>query len=191
MASFIDSHHAPRRVRQTTGSAEPAVVVASDWMARMTDQEQLRVGWREWVALPVLGVPWIKAKIDTGAKTSALHAFDLTEERIGGERWVRFFVHPWQAHDEDAVECTVPVLDFRTVRSSSGHEEERFVVSLDITLAGRTVTAESTLTNRDALGFRMLIGREALAQGFLVEPGASYLGTRPRLAVRRRNRGRA
>jgi hypothetical protein len=161
----------------------------SGWMARVDSQPEVCVGWREWAALPGLGIDWIKAKIDTGAKTSALHAFDLTEELVGGERWVRFYVHPWQAHDEDAVECAVPVLDYRPVRSSSGQQEDRFVIVADVALAGRVLTAEFTLTNRDALGFRMLIGREALAQGYLVDPSASYLGGRPPLTVRRRNRG--
>ena len=147
-------------------------------------------GWREWVSLPGIGVPWVKAKLDTGARSSAIHAFDLVEEDRDGERWVRFSVHPWQAIDDDAVECVLPVLDVREVRSSSGHAEERLVVPMDITLVGRTVTAEMTLSNRDEMGFRMLVGREALEQGYAVHPASSYLGGRPPLAVRRRNRGR-
>ncbi len=148
------------------------------------------VGWREWLCLPTAGVDWIKTKIDTGARTSSIHAFDQQELERNGERWVRFSVHPWQATDEDAVTVERPLLEMRTVRSSSGHAEERPLVHLDLVLAGRTVTAEVTLSRRDEMGFRMLVGREALAQGFLVDPAQSYLGGRPRLAVRRRNRGR-
>ncbi len=148
------------------------------------------VGWREWVSLPGLEVPWIKAKVDTGARTSALHAFDLEEFERDGEHWVRYSVHPWQDTDEDAVPCESPVLDRREVRSSSGHAEERYVVRLDVSLCRRVVDAEVTLSNRDEMGFRMLVGREALVQGFLVDPGSSYLGGRPTVSVRRRNRGR-
>lgn len=153
-------------------------------------EEPTLVGWREWVGLPDAGVGWIKAKIDTGATTSALHAFDLVEEERDGQTWVRFWIHPWQTNDGDPVEWSAPVLDRRRVRSSSGHAQKRYVVAMDVTLVGRTVPAEVTLTNRDKMGFRMLVGREALAQGFLVDPGASYLGGKPPRPVRRRNRGR-
>lgn len=147
-------------------------------------------GWREWVSLPGVGVQWIKAKLDTGARSSAIHAFDMVEERVDGERWVSFSVHPWQATDEDPVAARCPVIDVREVRSSSGHAEERLVVPMDLTLMGRTITCEMTLSRRDEMGFRMLVGREALRQGYAVDPGSSYLGPRPPVAVRRRNRGR-
>jgi hypothetical protein len=148
------------------------------------------VGWREWVSLPGVGVPWIKAKLDTGARSSALHAFDI-EELSGdeGDR-VRFRVRPWQRSETDVVVVECPVHDRRSVRSSSGHAEERIVVLLDIELFGRIVSAETTLTNRDQMGFRMLIGRETLRQGFIVDPGESFLSGRAPQLVRRRNRGR-
>lgn len=148
-------------------------------------------GWREWVRLPGIDVPWIKAKLDTGARSSALHAFDIEElPGEGGDR-VRFRVKPWQKSEADAVTVECPVHDRRTVRSSSGHVEERIVVLIDVELLGRTVTAETTLTNRDQMGFRMLIGREALRQGFLVDSDKSFLGGRAPREVRRHNRGRA
>lgn len=149
-----------------------------------------RAGWREWVALPDDGVSWIKAKLDTGARSSAVHAFDLVELDRDGERWVRFSVRPWQGSDAEAVVIERPVLDVRAVRSSSGHTEERLVVGLELVLMGRTITSEMTLSNRDEMGFRLLVGREALRQGYVVDPAVSYLGGRPSLAVRRRNRGR-
>lgn len=142
------------------------------------------------MSLPEIGVPSIKAKLDTGARTSALHAFDLEELDRDGEAWVRFSIHPWQRSDADAVTVDSPVHDRRGIRSSSGHAEDRIVVLMDIELVGRKVTAEVTLTRRDEMGFRMLVGREALRQGFVVDPARSYLGGRPPLAVRRRNRGR-
>ncbi|TYL53398.1 ATP-dependent zinc protease [Agromyces mariniharenae] len=149
------------------------------------------VGWREWVTLPGAGVPWIKAKIDTGARTSSLHAFEVEEFRAeDGTDSVRFGVRPWQDSDEDAVVVEFPVHDRRTVRSSSGHSEERIVVLMDVTLHGRTQTVEMTLSNRDEMGFRMLIGREALRDGFLVAAGESFLGGRAPRRVRRQNRGR-
>lgn len=148
------------------------------------------VGWREWVRLPEVGVDWIKAKVDTGAKTSSLHAFDLRTFDRDGHDWVRFAVHPWQATAEDEVVLECPVHDSRAVRSSSGHAEQRYVVLLPLLLGGRRVEAEVTLTDRDEMGFRMLIGREALVQGFLVDPSLSYVGRRPVRAVRRRNWGK-
>ena len=148
------------------------------------------VGWREWVSLPGAGVQWTKAKLDTGARTSSLHAFDLEELRRGDDAVVRFGIHPWQDTAEDAVVVEVPIHDRRSVRSSSGHTEERIVVLLDVVLRGRTVRAEVTLTNRDEMGFRMLIGRQALRQGFIVDSARSFLGGRAPRRVRRRNRGR-
>ena len=148
------------------------------------------LGWREWVALPQAGVEWVKAKIDTGARSSAIHAFDLEVFDRDGAEWVRFSIHPWQRSDEDHVELTLPVLDRREVRSSNGQVEQRYAVALDVTLAGRTITTVMTLSNRDEMGFRMLIGREALERGFLVDSATSYAGGRPRRAVRRKNWGK-
>ncbi|UNK72382.1 RimK/LysX family protein [Microbacterium sp. H1-D42] len=146
-------------------------------------------GWREWVGLPDLGVEWIKAKIDTGARTSSLHAFDVVEFDRDGEDWVRFSVHPWQESAADAVVHEAPVHDRRAVRSSSGHAENRVVVVLRLRLVGADVDAEVTLTNRDEMGFRMLIGREALRRGYIVDPARSYLGGRAPRETRQRNRG--
>jgi hypothetical protein len=146
-------------------------------------------GWREWVRLPGIDVEWIKAKLDTGARSSAIHAFDIHEFSREGEAWVRFSIHPWQRSREDSVDVELPIHDRRHVRSSTGHVQERYVVLIDVTLLDRTVTAEVTLTSRDQMGFRMLIGREALRQGYLIDSRRSYLGGRPKKAVRRRNRG--
>jgi hypothetical protein len=141
------------------------------------------------VSLPGAKVPWIKAKLDTGARTSSLHAFDLEEVRRDDDVFVRFGIHPWQDTGEDAVVVELPIHDRRHVRSSSGHAEERIVVLMDIVLQGRSVTAEVTLTNRDEMGFRMLIGRGALRQGFVVDSARSFVGGRAPKRVRRRNRG--
>lgn len=154
------------------------------------ERDLVVVGWREWVALPQAGVPWVKAKIDTGARSSAIHAFDLEVDQVDGLDWVRFSIHPWQRSDEDIAELRLPVLDRREVRSSNGQTEERYAVALDVTLAGRTITTVMTLGNRDEMGFRMLIGREALERGFLVDSSTSYTGGRPRRAVRRKNWGK-
>lgn len=152
--------------------------------------EAVTVGWREWVSLPEAGVPWLKAKIDTGARTSALHAFDVQQFRRDDHPWVRFEVHPWQTSAKDAVSVELPVVDERTIRSSNGRAEVRQVVLLPVTVGGRTLDAEVTLTDRDEMGFRMLIGREVLARGFLVDSARSYLGGTPPRAIRRRNWGK-
>jgi hypothetical protein len=145
-------------------------------------------GWREWIALPELGVPWVKAKLDTGARSSAIHAWDVDERVVDGREVASFEIHPWQRSDLDAVRVELPVVDRRVVRSSTGHEEERLVVVTMVRVVGVDLAAELTLTNRDEMGFRMLVGREAMRGALLVDPGRSYLGGRPSRATRRRNR---
>ncbi|MDQ4212682.1 ATP-dependent zinc protease [Microbacterium sp. ASV81] len=146
------------------------------------------IGWREWVTLPDVGIPWIKAKIDTGARSSSLHAQHIHEFERDGIPWVRFDVRPWQgAHEFVPVE--LPVFDRRDVRSSSGHAQSRLVVLLDLILVGKRITAEVTLSNRSEMGFRMLIGREALRQGFAIDPARSFLGGKAPKTFRRINRG--
>ncbi len=146
-------------------------------------------GWREWVSLPSANVPWIKAKLDTGARTSSLHAFDIEVVGEGDNERVRFSLRPWQESADDTVQVECAIHDRRTVRSSSGHSEERIVVMLQIGMLGEEFEAEVTLTNRDAMGFRMLIGRQALRQRFIVDPARSFLGGRAPKHVRRTNRG--
>ena len=147
------------------------------------------VGWREWVQLPAVGIPWIKAKLDTGAQTSSLHAHGVKTFERDGVDWVRFTVRPWQKSPDDEVVVECPIHDRRRVRSSSGHVQERYVVLMELVLVDRTLEAEVTLTNRDAMGFRMLIGREALRKGFDVSSRRSFLGARAPRIARRRNKG--
>jgi hypothetical protein len=149
------------------------------------------VGWREWVSLPEWGAPHVKAKIDTGARTSSLHAFGLEWFDRAGTPWVRFEIHPWQRSTSDAIVAEAAVVATRDVKSSSGDVDHRPVVHTILVLAGRQLTAEVTLTRRDEMGFRMLVGREALRHRFVVDPGVSYLGGRPDRSIRRRNRGDA
>jgi hypothetical protein len=149
------------------------------------------LGWREWVALTEWDVPHLKAKVDTGARTSSLHTFDLEWFKQGAAPWVRFEIHPWQRSTDDAVVVEAPVVSTRGIKSSSGVVDPRPVVRTSILFGGRCVDAEITLTRRDEMGFRMLIGREAIKKRFLVDPGVSYLGGRPPRAIRMKNRGRS
>lgn len=132
---------------------------------------------------------YLKAKIDTGARTSSLHAFDLERFDRDDTEWVRFEIHPWQRTTVDGIVAEARVAAWRPVRSSSGNIDERPVVTTTMVIAGTAVVAELTLTRRDEMGFRMLIGREAIRTRFLVDPGASYRGGRPDKSVRQRNRG--
>ena len=138
------------------------------------------IGWREWVGLPDLGIKAIKAKVDTGARSSSLHAFDVQELSRDGVTWVRFQIHPVQRSRDRAVTAEVPVFAFRSVRSSSGKAAIRPVIITNVLVLGVTWPIELTLANRDEMGFRMLLGREACRQRFLVDAGKSYYGGRPK-----------
>ncbi|WP_437188104.1 ATP-dependent zinc protease family protein [Planctomicrobium sp. SH668] len=133
------------------------------------------IGWREWVALPELEVSAIKAKIDTGALTSSLHAFQIEIFKNRGQDYVRFQVHPRQKSARLAVEVEAPLLEMRSVRSSNGHLSERPVIETEVQLFDQRWMIELTLANRDQMGFRMLLGREALRGRFLVDVGSSFL----------------
>jgi hypothetical protein len=135
-------------------------------------------GWREWVAIPSLGIAAIKAKLDTGARTSAVHAFDIRRSREGGIDVVRFQVHPLQRDVRLVVACKAPLLDERWVRTSGGGAEYRPVVSVDIEFAGERWPIELTLAHRGVMGFRMLLGRQALRGRLVVDPGRSFVAGR-------------
>ncbi|MBL8851342.1 MAG: ATP-dependent zinc protease [Planctomycetaceae bacterium] len=140
---------------------------------------QALVGWREWVRLPALGEFSIKAKIDTGARSSSLHAFEVETFRRRGILHVRFQVHPRQRSVKKSIQAEARVLEFRAVRSSSGHLTMRPVIRTDLELFGQKWPIELTLANRDEMGFRMLLGREALRRRLIVDSGRSYLAGRP------------
>ena len=136
---------------------------------------KLTVGWREWVSLPDLGLPELKAKIDTGARTSCLHAFTVEPYMQDEKEWVRFGIHPHQEDNETVVYCEAEVVDIRTVTDSGGHSEQRYVIATDLVIDKQRWSIELTLTNRDTMLFRMLLGRTAMANKIIVNPARSYL----------------
>ncbi len=146
------------------------------------------IGWREWVGLPNLGIQTIKVKVDTGARSSSLHAFDVEEFSRGGAQWVRFKVHPVQRRNENTIEAEAEVLEYRSVRSSSGKASMRPVIVTDVELLGFTWEAELTLANRDEMGFRMLLGREAIRGRFVVDSGRSFYGGQPMRKKKRKTK---
>ena len=147
------------------------------------------VGWREWVALPALGIDAIRAKLDTGAKTSALHAWDEELYEVGGHPWVRFCAHPIERDDDTVVRCAAPLTDCRWVTNSGGGREHRNVITTMLGIAGETWEIELTLTHRDEMGFRMLLGREAMRGRLIVDPTQSFrTGSRARTARLRRSK---
>ncbi|NLS96186.1 MAG: ATP-dependent zinc protease [Planctomycetaceae bacterium] len=136
------------------------------------------IGWREWVAFPQLGVGPIKAKIDTGARSSSLHAFDMVTTVRDGKTYIRFQVHPIQRSRAGVVEVEAEVLEYRRVRSSSGQAARRPVIVTVMEVLGESWPIELTLANRDQMGFRVLLGREAFRGRLLVDAGRSYYGGR-------------
>jgi hypothetical protein len=138
------------------------------------------MGWREWVALPDLGIARIKAKIDTGARSSAIHAFNLKRFERDGAHWVRFAIHPHQSSARGEVVVEAPVLEYRRVRTSGGHVSNRPVIVTTVAWGGHAWKVELTLAARDAMGFRMLLGRQAIRGRMVVDPGESFLGDQRR-----------
>ena len=143
-------------------------------MISSTDNK-LVIGWREWVSLPELQIPAVKAKIDTGARTSALHAFDLDVYGDSKNQKIRFGIHPLQRKRKVTLWCTADVFDRRMVTDSGGHREMRYVIRTPIIIGDRSWPIEITLTQRDTMKFRMLLGRTAILNRYVVDPSSSYL----------------
>ena len=160
------------------------------------------IGWREWLSLPDLQIEQIKAKIDTGARSSALHAFDIhiVEQPIDSQgdlatgsgsesqavKMVHFKIHPYQRNSATTIDAQAPLSDMRTIRSSNGQTQTRPVIQSMIRLGDYQWPIELTLTNRDVMGFRMLLGRQAIRRQFLIDSGHSYLQSRrPRKSANR------
>lgn len=164
--------------------AHPAAIPRQNAMARSRNprrQSQPRpvIGWREWVRLPGLGIDAIKAKVDTGARSSSLHAYDIERFRRKGVRMVRFRVHPIQRDFRTTVQAEAPLVDLRKVRSSTGVASLRPVILTEVELQGVRWEIEVTLTRRDAMGFRMLLGRQAIRGRFTVDAGRSFVAGKP------------
>ena len=140
----------------------------------MTHESRLLIGWREWVSLPQLRLPAIKAKVDTGARTSSLHAFGVEAFAREGRRWVRFHVHPLQERQDIIVTCEAPVADYRAVSDSGGHIEKRYVIETLIRIGNLYFPIEITLANRETMSHRMLIGRSAMKH-LMIDPNHTYM----------------
>ena len=133
------------------------------------------IGNQEWCAFPGLNIPAIKARVDSGAKTSSIHAFNIQAFVKDDLNWVSFEVHPLQRNDEILIRCECLFIDRRNVKSSSGTSEKRYVINTPISLGDQVWDIELTLTDRDAMGYRMLLGREAMNGRFIIDPSMQCL----------------
>jgi len=141
----------------------------------------LTVGWKEWVALPELGIDKLKCKVDTGAKNSALHAFEVDEFKRGQETWIRFKLHMSLKDASKVKVCEAKVVDKRIVSDSGGNRTERYFIETEIQVGLTKVRAQLSLTSRDTMAFRMLLGRTALRRaGFVVDSSQAYLQGKPK-----------
>lgn len=135
------------------------------------------IGSDEWCAFPALSIPAVKARVDSGAKTSSLHAVNIKKFKRDGEHWVKFDVHPLQKNRKTKVHCEAQIVDQRVIKSSSGDKEKRPVIRTQLSLGEHTWEVEVTLTDRDSMGYRMLLGREAMMGRVLIDPeGECLLG---------------
>lgn len=137
-----------------------------------------KIGWREWLSLPELGIDSIKAKVDTGARTSSLHAFALQPFKENGKDRIRFEIHPKQNDTQTIITCVADIIDFRQVTDSGGHSEMRYVIRTPIKLGDLEWPIEITLAERDSMLFRMLLGRHAIRRRFVVNPARSFITTK-------------
>jgi hypothetical protein len=142
------------------------------------EQEKIIIGWREWLALPDLGIQALKAKVDTGARTSALHTVGLEPFKKGGIQKVRFGVFPLQRRKDIEIYCVADIVDRRRVTSSGGQSEMRYVIQTSVAMGELKWPIELTLTNRKSMRFRMLLGRAAINDIVMVDPAKSYLSGR-------------
>ncbi|MSO73172.1 MAG: ATP-dependent zinc protease [Rhodospirillaceae bacterium] len=170
-----------------SSAATKANRAAADSAARPPRKKKKKIiGWREWVRLPDLGIQRIKAKIDTGARTSALHAHKVAPFTKDSAAYVRFTVHPIQRQRKPEIVCVALVIDERVITHSGGRSEHRYVIRTTMKLGKSRWPVELTLTNRDQMGFRMLIGRQALRRRYLVDPGRSFVVRKKKAKKRRR-----
>jgi hypothetical protein len=144
-------------------------------MKKVVKKPKLISGWREWAQLPDLRVEMIKVKVDTGAKTSSLHAFEVSTFMYMGRDFVQFDVHPIQDNDLITHTCICPIVDYRRITSSTGHSQKRIIIHTTLKMGEFSSLVELSLANRDEMGFRMLVGRNAIQRSILVDPARSFL----------------
>ncbi|MBP9722186.1 MAG: ATP-dependent zinc protease [Gammaproteobacteria bacterium] len=152
----------------------------------MENKQKIFIGWKEWCALPDLNIMYIRAKIDTGAKTSSLHAYDIHEFYKRNQKYVSFNIHPIQNNEKISIPTTAKIIDERYIMSSNGHKELRYVIATNLILGSKKFLIQLTLSNRDPLRYRMLLGRDALTNNFIIDPGKSHcLGRQSNLIVKK------
>ncbi|OIQ00144.1 MAG: hypothetical protein AUK35_03120 [Zetaproteobacteria bacterium CG2_30_46_52] len=151
----------------------------------MNNQSKVLIGAQEWCAFPELGIPAIKMRVDSGAKTSSIHAFDIKKFERDGVEWVSFDVHPLQRDKKTTKRCEHVLVDRRHIKSSTGEQQKRYVIRTQMQMGDLSYDIDLTLANRDSMGFRMLLGREAMNGRVIIDPGQTFcLGRISRLQMK-------
>ena len=172
---FPNSYFIPIIVIIQHGSFDVPMKIQTSLKSPKKQPSLPMIGWREWVQFPNLKIKTIKAKIDTGARTSALHAYNIKIYKEKGHRMVRFDVHPIQRNIEKTIHCYAKIHAIKSVKNSGGHSQKRITILTPVKLGDYQYPIEVTLTNRDEMGFRLLLGRTAVRNFFCIHPGKSFL----------------
>ena len=184
IARVAASFFRPQQVSIAKSGFAPERYIKNLMSVLENDTNKIIVGWREWISLPDLGIKSIKAKMDTGAKTAALHTYFIEPVNNSEKPMVRFGIHPMQKSDKNGIICTADIFDERRIVDSGGHPELRYIIRTSILVGNKKWLIDLSLTNREQMRFRLLLGRTTISEQLIIDPKLSFTLGRPIKAKR-------